>query len=297
MRAGSRGFLVAIGVSISLLVGCTPLQSGRARNLWDTYNPLGFVSPSTRDKVVIRSVLVDQPLGDPYLSRELWSGTLSPLAADQAALLAENGFRVGIFPSNPPGELLSRINNEDSALKPNEGTVTIGEAKTLGVNGPIPRAVFGTYTEIGAQATVHELSGAEFAFSVTPTMLEGGKIKLSFEPRTQHGTKQGWLRPTIDGTGFSWLDSKAHDRFTKLSFDVTVSPGEYVVIGPTEQPTDKLGGATFVMNDTLGRMRVLVVRAWRGPEMTNEGPAAPGRRLNRAIAAQAGQPMARGQRP
>jgi hypothetical protein len=276
------------GLVILALVGCTPLQSGRTRSLWDTYNPLGLVSPTTRDKIVVRSVLVEQPLGDPYLTRDLWSGTLSALSADTSALLAENGLRVGVFPSNPPGELLSRINNEDSALKPNEGTVTVGEAKILGTNGPIDRAMFRTVMEIGAEPTAHELPAAEFAFNLTPTLVDGGKLKLTFEPRVQHGNKQGWLRPTLDGTGFSWLDSKSQERFGKLSFDVIVSPGEYVLIGSTEQSIDKLGGAALI-SEASSRMRVLVVRAWRGPEPTSDGPTAPGRKTNRTIAAQAGQ--------
>jgi hypothetical protein len=72
---------------------------------------------------------------------------------------------------------------------------------------------------------------------------------------------------------------------------VSVGPQDYLVIGPTELPVGKLGGAMFLTdNDGRNRMRVLVVRGWLGAESEAEP-----RRPTGAVAAQAGKTVARGQ--
>lgn len=242
------------------------------------------------DKAVFQTVLIDQPAGDPYLTHELWEASNKPLPPDRAALLAENGLRVAIIDGNPPPAFLKLVTSEVATVRPNQGTGSLNESRPVAVNGPVPRAVFATSSEIGGERTTFDLTQAECAFSVTPTAAEDGRIRLTFEPRTQHGTRQSWLRPSGDGTGFAWLDAKPGDAFPKLSFDVTLGPKEYLVLGPTASPVGKLGG-TFFLDASEGRshMRVLVIRAWRGVEPETA------RKPTAAVAAQASQVLARGQ--
>lgn len=268
-----------VALLLALAAGCLPFRGERsARSLIQSVNPFGLATPVTKDKVVVRSVLLERPTGDPYLTSELWASTMKPLPPETAALLAENGIRVGKFASNAPAELLERINAGDGAVRPNESTANLGEAKVLPINGPVPQASFQIFDDIGAKPAWHELAQAQFGYAVTAAPAEGGRLKLSFEPKAQHGQRQGWLRPTLDGTGFTRLDGKEAERFPKLAFDVTVLPGEYLVIGPTDRPASLAGGAWFVADAAGGsRMRVVVVRAWRGPEAPAE--PLPGRRL------------------
>lgn len=272
-------FVVFAVALLTATAGCLPFSGSRsAQGLIKNYNPFGLTTPVTKDKVVLRTVLLDQPTGDPYLTTDLWKTTLKPLPAETGALLAENGLRVGVFPSNPPAELLERINTGNGTVRPNEATVNYRESRVLPTNGPVPQATFQAFPDIGAEPTAMDLANAQFGFNVTANAGDNGKVKLSFEPRAQHGQRQGWLRPTLDGTGFSWLDSKEAERFPKLAFDVTLTPGEFLVIGPTERPAERVGGAWFVgtANDT-SRMRVLVVRTWRGQESPD--PPVPGQKV------------------
>lgn len=266
-------------------VGCLPLRDASTRDLLDRYNP--FTAPAGQpNKVVLRTVLLDQPAGDPYLAKGLWAAAQKPLPAAAAALLAENGFRVGTFTGNAPPEFLALLTDE-AAVRPTESTVPAGEAKPLPVNGPLPSAAFGVADEIGAAPRPFDLAVAECGLSVTATPADGDKLKLAFEPRVQHGERQGWLRPSADGTGLAWLDGKAQERFPKAAFDVTVNPGEFVVVGPSESPAGKLGGAFFFsFAEGRGRMRVLVIRAWR----PTEAPVTAGKA---AVAAQASRPVGR----
>lgn len=275
MPACRRAIVVLV---VLCSAGCLPFRGERsARNIIQNYNPFGLASTVTKDKVVVRSVLLERPTGDPYLGSQLWESTMKPLPPEVAALLAENGLRVGTFPSNAPAELLERINAGDGTVRPNEITANLGEAKVLPVNGPVAQASFQSFDDIGAAPAKHEFPGANFAFALTGSATDTGKIKLAFEPKVQHGQRHGWLRPTLDGTGFAWLDQKETERFPKLNFELALQPGEYLVIGPSEQPAGKAGGAWFVADANGGsRMRVLVVRAWRGPDAPSE--PLPGRR-------------------
>lgn len=269
--------LSLVVLSLVMLSGCLPFQGKSTRQIIQNYNPFGLTTSVTKDKIVLRTVLLERPTGDPYLCTDLWTSTMKPLPPETAALLAENGLRVGTFPSNAPADLLERINAGDGTVRPSETTANFGEAKVLPINGPIPQSTFQVFDDIGAKPNWYEMTNVSFGLAVTGTT-ENGKLKLVFEPKAQHGDRQGWLRPTLDGIGFVRQDQKEIERFSKLAFELAILPGEYLVIGPTEQPATKAGGAMFVTDANGGsRMRVLVVRAWRGPEAPSE--PLPGRRL------------------
>ncbi len=273
---------VGLGLVILTLSGCLPFKDARTpRTLIKSYNPFGFKTVVSHNKVVIRSVLIERPAGDLYLCQQLWETTLKPLPPETAALLAENGIRVGTFPSNAPAELLELIQDGNGTVRPNETTVNLTESKVLPVNGPVVQAEFETVDDIGASANPNRFQQVQFGFEITADDKQKGKLELKFEPKLQHGQRQGWLRPTLDGTGFTWLDGKEAVKFPKLKFTIDVRPGEYLVIGPTEQPAKLAGGAWFVSDShNSNRMRVLVVRAWRGPDAPAE--PLPGRRINEA---------------
>lgn len=251
------------------LVGCIPFQSAYSRrDGLPSLNPFGMRAIGGNDKIVLRYVLLDQPLGDPYLTAKLWSSTLQPLPPETAALLTENGLRVGVFPSNPPAELLALIDNCDTTMRPHDVTLSNGQEKLLPVNGPIVTSRFREFPQIGSEAILHDLSTAQFGFTVNATRTDDTKLRLSVLPSAQHGVRQGWLRPNRDDTGFSWLDQKKSEQIKSLSWDLKVTPGDFVIIGPTERPVDKVGGAWFVSTETdAPRMRVLVMRVWPGPEV------------------------------
>jgi hypothetical protein len=127
--------------------------------------------------------------------------------------------------------------------------------------------------------------------SIVATPAESGKVKLTLEPRVQHGSRLFGYKPTADATGFTWLDQKTQERFPTMKFEVTLAPEEFLIIGPGAMPAKTLGGACFMaVDETKSRMRVLVVQAVK---LQPAHPAA----SNRSIAAQASQPIARSQRP
>jgi hypothetical protein len=96
---------------------------------------------------------------------------------------------------------------------------------------------------------------------------------LHCELQVQHGDRQGWLKPSADGTAFAREDHKPLAAYPTLSWEVTVGPSDYLVVGAAEQPADTLGQAFFfAAGDGRQRQRVLVVRAGRGPTPAEARP-------------------------
>lgn len=258
----------AVPIWLALVCGCLPFRGGPPAK----YNPFAAAPPAA-DKAVLRSVLLDRPAGDPFLSAELWRLAYRPLPADRAALLAENGFRVGTFTEAPPG--LLQLFQDDTAVRPTASALTFNEPKVVPVNGPLPAARFAYRQDIGTDPHLFDLTAAECGLAVTVKPADGDKWTVRLEPRVQHGERQNWLRPAADEVGLTWLDGKTSERFEPLVCELTLASDETLVVGPSEVPGGKLGGAFFVPSaDARVRMRVLVLRVGRaGPP-----PVAAGKR-------------------
>ncbi len=279
---------VAIILVLACASGCTSLCGPRPTRWLNQMNP--FSAPG--EKVVLRTYLLDQPAGDPYLTSEIWNTALKPLPAERHALLMENGIRVGHLTGNPPYQFLNLSRTSDAVIKPMEYTIATNEAKPLPLNGPLAEAIFQAYVEIGAKPGQFTIKDAETAMNVTAAV-ENGKVKLTLEPRVQHGSRQVGWKPTTDATGFTWLDQKTQERFPNLKFEVTLAPEEYLIVGPSSVPARTLGGACFMsVSDHAARMRVLVIQASQFANLPVTGKKGPP-----VIAAQASMPLVRGQRP
>ncbi|SRR5581483_4495303 len=226
--------------------------------------------------LAIRTVLIDRPAGDPYLTRGLWASAGKPVPHEQATLLAQNGLRVGVLTGLIPGEFEQLITSEQATVSPMHRTLQPNKPKVVPVNGPLDRCSYRVLHDLAADPARVELTGAECGLSVTARPAEGGQVTLLCEPQVQHGEKQAWLKPTTDGTGFARRDAKPLETYPTLSFEVTLGPQDYLLVGPTEDPADTLGQALFYsLSEDRARQRVLVIRALRGPDAAPVGKPDP----------------------
>jgi hypothetical protein len=218
----------------------------------------------TGSGLAIRTVLIEQPAGDPFLSRGLWKSAGQPLPHEQSALLARNGLRVGVLTGMVPGEFEQLITT--AAVSPMHRTMQPQKPKVVPVNGPLDRCSYQAFHDLAADPTPAELISAECGLSVTARPGEGDRVTLVCEPQVQHGDKQAWLKPSADGTEFTRRDAKPLESFPTLSFEVTLGPQDYLVIGAADDSTSTLGQAFFyTATENRARQRVLVIRALRGP--------------------------------
>src|SRR5438067_1845702 len=115
---------VAVAAALAA-VGCLSLPKAPTSAGWlDPYNVFGTSAPA--GKVFLQTTLIDQPAGDPYLTRELWAASGKPVPPERAALLAENGVRIGRIVGTPPAEFLKLVTSEQSTIRPTQSTCSPG---------------------------------------------------------------------------------------------------------------------------------------------------------------------------
>jgi hypothetical protein len=296
-RPRTAGKLAAICAAlVGLVSGCAlPREVGTRTAGWYDRVRGGTGNPAGTPGLYLQTAVLDRTAPDPFLSQELWAAAAAsnPLSAEQSALLEVNGFRARVVGGIPPARLVSLLSSPD-ALDPMARTVRAGEPKVVPVNGPTEAARFAVRADLKGDPAPVELADVECGLAVTARPADNGRVTLQCVPEVQHGDRQQFLKPTADGA-FDRREQKPRDGYPTLGFEVTLGPGEYLVVGPTADPAGTLGGAFFVAaaGDRV-RQRVLVVRAGTaGPGSAEAGPT--GRPTTAAAAAQAAvRPTARG---
>jgi hypothetical protein len=250
------------------------------------YDPFAVLADSP-DAVVLMTELVDRPGGDPYLNDGLWKTADKPLSHETAAVLAENGLRVGVISGIPPAEFSALVTNEKATTARRLNLRQMNEPKTLPVLGPVEALEYSVLPGLKADRVGVSVAGAECGFEVTPAPATGERVSLTLKPQVQHGGRQNWLKAAADGSSLAWDYHKPLEEYPDLACTVALAKGDYLIIGATDQPAGTLGEAFFFARESgRVRQRVLVIRANRGG-----GEAAPdvAPRPPRSVAARVGE--------
>lgn len=215
------------------------------------------VPPTTG--VILTTGLIELPPDDPYLTAGLWRDAPDPLPHAVSARLARNGVRVGVVGGLRPPRFDALIAGEATFRDATHRTLPAGATKVIPVNGPIDRCELTHFADLAGPGRSLTLTGAECGLSVGGGPAGGG-VRLRFEPAIQHGEKELGVRLT-DG-GLARDDRRPREAFPALAFEVTLAPGDHLVVGTTPDPGDGLGRALFLdATESRVRQRVLVVRA------------------------------------
>ena len=228
------------------------------------YDPFE-VFGSSPDAVVVMTALIDRPGGDPYLTDGLWPAADKPIPHETAALLAENGIRVGIISGIPPAEFSALITSDKATTARRLNLRRLNEPKVLPVIGPVEALEYAVLPGLKADRLGVSLAGAECGFEVTPAAATADRVELRLKPQVQHGPRQSWIKAAADGSGFAWDSHKPLEDYPTLACTVTVAKGDYLIVGATDKPAGTLGEAFFFAKEPgRVRQRVLVIRASRG---------------------------------
>jgi hypothetical protein len=212
--------------------------------------------------IYLESVILERPLGDRFLDRDLWSEALPVGSQETHALLSENGLRAGVLSGSLPQRFQTLLESETESLNGRGLTFALRKDEVLPTSGPHERCEFGLIADLAGKRAPVALKQARCGVLVRPESLGSGRVKVYCEPQIQHGEKRDYLRPSADGTGFVKLEEVPLARYPVLGFDAPLGRNEYLVIGwPADQP-DTLGAALFAVEaNGQPRQRVLVVRA------------------------------------
>jgi hypothetical protein len=256
----AAGLLLALAL-VPALAGCFFRKSEQRASEWLDRMRAAATPEGT---IALRTVLIERPVGDRYLAHDLWAAANKPLTHEHATLLARNGVRVGVFSGVIPGEFDRLVHSEHATVNPIHRTTQPGAPKVIPVNGPLERCAYQAQAELTAEPTQVDLAAAECGLSVTAQPADGGRVRLVCELQVQHGERQAFLKPTSDGTSFAREDRKPLEAYPTLTWQVTLGPTDYLVVGPADDVADTLGRAFFFTGheDQL-RQRVLVIRTMR----------------------------------
>ena len=212
--------------------------------------------------LLVQSVLIEQPIGDQFLDRDLWQ-TARPVGEPETrALLAENGLRAGILSGTFPQRFQDLLDSEADTVSPNAMSFNSRKEAVIPTAGPVDPCRFALLADLAGAPRLFELKQARCGMFVRPRVEEGGRVIIYCEPQIQHGERSDRYRPNEDGTGFVKSEEMPLERFSKVGFNALIGPGDCLVIGWNAEQFETLGQALFgVEINNRPRQRVLVIRA------------------------------------
>jgi hypothetical protein len=246
------------GILAVFLAGCVNDRPARSTSLIDRVRGIG--GPSGPDAVFIEYTNVERPAGDSAMNRQIWSQVDELIIpAETRALLAENGLRCGVVGSLLPSELEAMLQNPRSALGARQRRLYVNNSAPIVVAGPVAQADYRVRPTVESKETTARFEQAKFVMNFTPVHGDGGRVSLKCVPEVEYNDKKRWT--PIGAAGEAWAEQKPLERYQSLSFDVTLSPREFLVIGADFNRGDWLGNQMFT--DTRGNLKVqrlLIIR-------------------------------------
>lgn len=228
--------------------------------------------PGTPGQVVVLDVaLVERPRGDHFLTTELWElGNEQGVDLESKPILEENGLRVGQIGGVLPARLLALVNSPRSCADPRRMRGDFDQPAPVQVGLLRQRLTFHAH-EDGAGRSV-AVEDARCLFEVIPSAEGERRLRLRFTPRVRHGKARVERRVEKDPDGplrWSVEAREPVEEFPALSWELTVEPDEYVLIGPRLDRPGTLGCAYFLSErGSVPTQTLLVVHAARLADQT-----------------------------
>jgi hypothetical protein len=279
-------------LSLLLLAGCLP---DFRRKEEPPIAPRPPVVEAPAELVYIDFAIVECPLGDDYLNREVWQeGDEGVVPMDLVLQLEANGLRACRLGGALPPRLQGLLTSRRTCPQPRRLRTLPGQPTQL-VMGP-RREVCQFEVQGGDGPQRLALKGAECLFEVLPRVIDG-ELMLKFVPQARYGEvrRRADAETAPDGSLRWGLAKKPPtEGFPTVALDVPLSPGEFLVLGPRMERKGTLGATWFAgENETGPTQKLLVLRAARVGGTREEGATAKGG----PIALQVREPTVRGLRP
>jgi hypothetical protein len=265
MTTHLRGVLLSALLALAASAGCASSPPARASN-WLERLAAARAALAT-DGVLLDVVLLERPMPDSFLNEELWKRTDEHIVAgeEQQAALERSGFRVGQVIGLPPERLQSMLASERWCVSRWRQILPAGKPLALALARD-PTTMRYQISE-GGQPDEVELPQAQPFLVAVPTLAAENCTTLRFTPQVQYGAETADFRAAPDRSGWQLSYRRPHKTYDRLSWEVTLAPNEYIVIGCTLDPPERLGPACLT-GETGGRavQRLLVVRTTRAAD-------------------------------
>jgi hypothetical protein len=225
-----------------------------------------FAGAAGADVVQMDVAVIERPYGDDFLNRGLWDfADEQAVGLERKPTLDENGFRVCQIGGMTPAGLQKLLTSPRSCTDPRRVQVHAGQAVPVPLGAPWKHCRFRLHQD--GQATAVDFEDAACLLEVTPTLTDDGKIRLQFTPHVKHGAPALEFAARQEPSGaLRWdrQNERPDECYTRLSWDMTIAPNEFVVIGTRLDRPDTLGQTYFLpAPDDIRVQRVLVIRTGR----------------------------------
>jgi hypothetical protein len=281
---------------LGLAAGCITEQSAR-RGAGAAPGPQPPIGP---DGVVLDVVLLERPVGDRYLNGPLWGCTDEhAVPTEQKVLLEDNGFRVGRLVGATPRELQKLLTSERYCVTHWRQILPAGKSLTLAIGRPVAEIRYQL-----AQESEAVLGKAQSFLVMVPTLTADGRTRLRFTPEIRYGDTLPEYQVAPDRSDYVLTYRQPRKTYPSLSWEVTLAPNEYVLVGAAFDRPQSLGYQCFIQeDDESAGQRLLVIRTGRSTAEVREEPApaspeaAASTSLSPPLALQASWATARGSPP
>jgi hypothetical protein len=256
------GLLLALGGA-----GCISGQSLRPKGL--ARQPL-LSLPQGPDVVQLHVAVVERRLGDPYINKIMWASTDEQAAGlEQLALLENNGFRVGQVIGNMPSELLRMVENERYCGNQKAWFLRVGSPTPINLGPPLAACSYRVqYDDYCREVSAEQ---ARCKLLIEPTLTADGRTRLRFTPQVDHGEAIMTFEAVPEFSSWDCQVKQQSLVYPELSWEVTLAPNEWLVVGTHLSQPRSLGYQAFV-NEEGGTpiQRLLVLRTNR-PALADSG--------------------------
>jgi hypothetical protein len=217
--------------------------------------------------------ILERPVGDQALNQDIWAlADEQAVAMEAKAVLDDNGLRVGQVGGITPPELQALLTSERSCVRSRRIQLHANNAQYITLGSAPAQCRFQLHQD--RQEIPVALDKGQYTLAVVPTLTEDGRTKLRFTPQIQTGSPHLLPRPNESG-GLEWQEQRPAENYTALSWEVTLAPNEYVLVGGRFDCPNTLGHASFIRPDEAKPVqRLLVIRTARpGLGVTDETAA------------------------
>jgi hypothetical protein len=250
------------GLVLALLAGCVTTHRPAAPPPPRRADRPIVADPAAQDLVLIDVAMLERPVGDHYINVRLWDAADEQvIPPERRAVIEDNGFRVGLIGGTLPAELQDLLASKRSCPDPRRIQTHAGNASPLTFGASLPVCQFDLRED--DKVTAVRLPQADCILRVTPTFSDGGRTRLQVVPEVLHGDTALLPRPAADRSGWELHQHRAAETYTVSAWDVTLTPGQYLVVGARFDRPDTLGQRTFIHTEPNPVQYLLVLRASR----------------------------------
>jgi len=250
------GQLALLPIVLAMLPGCLWPERGESSN-WMKQFRSQALSP---DHALIEFAMIELPRGDEFINDELWKHADEFVALEKRGLLDDNGFRIGQLVGAPPEDFQKLLLSRRACSNPQALIFPPGKTATIPFPHSQQKMAYDLVEDTGRTEII--LDQARCCLDVTARFAGDGKTILTFTPKIEHAAIA--LPFKADADQWTLNTGKSAKRHAELSWDVTLGPNQYLIIGGRLDREGTLGQAAFTMTDGADEVqRLLVVRNCR----------------------------------